>query len=360
MPTQRRHVLRRRVPSGSETRGRAGSVLTAITALAAVAASGVAVYGRGVDDTATRLARQQLAVMADGQAADRQDRAVALLTSPDLTSRISAVHALREVGTTAPGRRQAALDVLVGYLRGRPATPGRRLTWSSRPEEAAPDVQVALSAVLDLRGRDATGTPAFLDLSGAALAGVRLVGADLRAVDLSEADLTEADLHGARLTASRLVRVRATRADLRGTDLRDTALTGSDLTGARLEEVSGSGARLAGTSLREANLSGSDLSGASLFEADLTDALVQYADLRWVSFRLTTLTRTALAGTDLRGADLRGAVIDSSLQLARLSGADLRGADLRGSGVEADALDCAWVDGATRLPPGTTAPTRTC
>ena len=87
----------------------------------------------------------------------------------------------------------------------------------------------------------------------------------------------------------------------------------ADLSGAVLRWADLRGADLRGAVLRGANLRGADLSGANLRWADLRGA-----DLRGAVLREAGLHGAFLNGADLHGADLHGAF---------LSAADLRGAD---------------------------------
>ena len=94
-----------------------------------------------------------------------------------------------------------------------------------------------------------------------------------------------------------------------GADLRDAYLRCADLRYAYLR----------GAYLHGADLSGAYLCGADLRGADLRDAYLGGADLRGANLRDADLHGADLGGADLRDAYLRGAY---------LHGADLSGADL--------------------------------
>ena len=100
---------------------------------------------------------------------------------------------------------------------------------------------------------------------------------------------------------------------LRGADLRDADLCDANLSGAELRY-----ADLRDADLSDANLIGANLRGADLCDADLSDANLRYADLRYAS-----LCHTNLKGADLRDADLRGADLhrayDVQLSIAKTS-----------------------------------------
>ena len=82
---------------------------------------------------------------------------------------------------------------------------------------------------------------------------------------------------------------------------------------------------LSGANLTEAILEGADLTGANFIRANLTEAILRGADLRG----------TILIGANLEGADLEGAI---------LRGADLREANLTGANLDFSALPL-WCGG---------------
>ena len=80
-------------------------------------------------------------------------------------------------------------------------------------------------------------------------------------------------------------------------------------------------------------------------EANLSEANLSGADLRYADLSGVNLSCADLSGADLSGADLRGA----DLSEADLSGADLRGADLSEAdlrGADLSGADCDRADGA--------------
>lgn len=297
------------------------------------------------------------------------------------------------------------------------------------PEASPPDPALALAnalargelAGLDLRGARLAGAKlggaraAGADLRGADLRGADLHAADLQGANLSGADLSGADLRGARLTDAGVADLRAVGAQAQGVvadsavmaalaaagavtnegslaarlrralggrgrrgpgwlgawqkrarsagrlraaalarpggDLRGRDLRGKDLRGALWSDIQGEGAklteaRLEYADLRRADLVDSDLEGVRfrgaqmqdtrLDRARAMDADLREADLSGASAVGADLSSADLRGTSLRGADLRDSKLrgarlsDLDLEGVRLDGADLQGADVAG------------------------------
>ena len=110
------------------------------------------------------------------------------------------------------------------------------------------------------------------------------------------------------------------RADLTGAVLRYANLSAANLSHADL-----SGANLQRAVLRYANLSAANLTGADLRDADLSDVDLCGAHLRAADMQGTYLQDANLWGADLQDANLWGA----DLRGANLREVNLRGANLR-------------------------------
>jgi uncharacterized protein YjbI with pentapeptide repeats len=108
--------------------------------------------------------------------------------------------------------------------------------------------------------------------------------------------------------------------DLRRRDLRGVYAPRASLIRADLEE-----ARLEEADLKWARLEGADLYQARMERADLHWARLEWADLPWASMESANLREARLEGADLQWARLEGAV----LRRARLEGADLQWANLK-------------------------------
>lgn len=253
-----------------------------------------------------RQAREQLAVIREGQITDRFTRAIEQLGSDKLEVRLGGIFALERIAKDSEPDRWAIADSLVAFVRthapwraGAPEsqdphptpTIDERLPWLA---ERALDVQ---EAVRVLGRRPPTGEQRQLqlprvDLRRTWLVGAQLANTALRNTNLAQSWLVEAHLEDSDLVRADLRRVNAKGAHFSRSNLRSAYLGEADLHGARLEQ-----ADLLGASLREADLRGADLHGASLRDADLRNADLRGADLR---------------GADLEGATLIGVRVDDT------------------------------------------------
>ena len=176
------------------------------------------------------------------------------------------------------------------------------------------------------------------------------------------------------ITGSELDHANLARGDFSFTDFR-----GSSLKSANIEKAKMIRASFAQTNLENANLdrveayrvnfSASIANGASFVNAE-----VQRADFRNAKLRNTDFTKAELGRADFGGADVTGSRFTmANLARARLTGAlwsgpldfqnafllltRLDGADLSAAtGLVQEQINLACGDGATRLPPGLTAP----
>ena len=94
------------------------------------------------------------------------------------------------------------------------------------------------------------------------------------------------------------------KADLREADLSEANLRWADLREADLSEANLREADLREANLREANLSEADLREANLSEANLREADLSEANLRWANLSEADLREANLSEADLRWADL--------------------------------------------------------
>jgi uncharacterized protein YjbI with pentapeptide repeats len=174
--------------------------------------------------------------------------------------------------------------------------------------------------IIDLNGAD---------LSHANLSKLNLRNANLSNIDLSSTNLSETELYGADLSNS----------ILRNMDLRTTGLSGADLSGTDLSSVDLGGSYLSETNLINAKLIGADMRGVYLTTgllgkdpspaalmngADLTDANLNGANMAGVNLNAATLERTSLQRANLTGANLMAAhLIKTDMTDAILENADL-------------------------------------
>jgi uncharacterized protein YjbI with pentapeptide repeats len=215
--------------------------------------------------------------------------------------------------------------------------------------------------------------------------GASLVGIELRGVDLHEAQLEAANLEGSNLTRSNLSGANLKSANLRDANLSGVNFSGASLKGAKLSDAILTGAQFEGADLShavmygvgadgvdfrnaklhkaslnrgafngalfdgvdlsESNAEEADLSNASLADADMkfvngVDALFKEADLSRADLSYANLGRANLTGAKLRGADLtevdatRAQFDNAILSSARLNRANLEFASLDGANLE--------------------------
>lgn len=216
------------------------------------------------------------------QYAERLNRSASALSSTDITERISAVHALRDILHESPGQHSATVSALVAFVRNH--APRKSDTPSVPPQD---DVAAAMK-VLALRP-NRREPKHLLDLRGTELSHLQLPAARLRSADFT----------GARLAG----------ADLTGADLADAVLDDADLSGACLERATLANASIRGAALQEVRLIGAKLTGA-VIQANLTQALLIGCRLDKAWLLDSNLTGADMAGADLTGTwlygDLRG------------------------------------------------------
>jgi uncharacterized protein YjbI with pentapeptide repeats len=193
-----------------------------------------------------------------------------------------------------------------------------------------------------------------------------VAGAKLNECDLTGAFLDRALVSVRTPVATRMLLADLTGATLRGADLTGLSLAGgranrADATGAVLDNLSLAGAEAIGLIAREASsdrLKGT--AGANIYDARLTDADFEGAELNGVSFNHSRLNGADFSGAtwnaveagtaDLRGADLRGLkgsgsgvyfadFTEAQLKGAALSAADLEWATLCNTQMPASSMD---------------------
>jgi uncharacterized protein YjbI with pentapeptide repeats len=116
------------------------------------------------------------------------------------------------------------------------------------------------------------------------------------------------------------------------TNLTDAVLDGADLTHANLNHSNLTRADLTGAVLNSTRLINADLTNATLIRADLTSAILNCSNLTGAKLNNATLTDANLSLAKLINADLTGAtLIRTDLTRADLTGANLTDSDLTGA-----------------------------
>jgi hypothetical protein len=190
-------------------------------------------------------------VTREGQTAEAFTKAVELLTSKKVDSRLGGIYALGRIAEGSPHDRIAVSQILATFLR-------RRSPWPSgvRATAFAPtDVQAAATVLTRQKSSHEEG--ARLDLSNIDLRLVRLVGAKLRGANLSDTNLAGAFLD---------------KADLRGANLTKADLTGARMSRARLTDANLTAALLIGTYVDRTKLRGAIFDEAKVAGANFTRA----------------------------------------------------------------------------------------
>jgi uncharacterized protein YjbI with pentapeptide repeats len=239
------------------------------------------------------LTWRNIRVTEEGKLTERFSKAVELLGSKELDSRMGGIYALERIAKDSRKDHWTVMEVLTAFVRERrpiilqgPERPGES------PERAAvsPDIQAVLTVIGRRKSaQDSRSSPLSLvrtDLGNTDLAGADFNGADFRYSNLSGANLEGANLSGANLEQAKLDYANLERADLSWALIAYAKLTYANLFKANLNRASLSGADLSGAQLRDADLSG----------AILNDAILVYADLMGADFSDAYLSKANLSG----------------------------------------------------------------
>jgi uncharacterized protein YjbI with pentapeptide repeats len=186
-----------------------------------------------------------------------------------------------------------------------------------------------------------------LDLSGAILSRVDLRGLPLARLRGGIGGIYNATDDQREAAAVRLDGANLTEAQLEGADLRYAHLERANLSGAYLEGADLSFAHMQRAQLVGARLSGATLSEANLYRANLGGAHLEGADLGKAFLRQADFQRAQLQGADLRNANLEQAIlIEANLERADLGKADITRAILSQAHLRGAILTEAHLDGA--------------
>jgi Pentapeptide repeats (8 copies) len=222
-------------------------------------------------------------------------KAIELLGSNKLESRLGAIYALEDISSQSERHYWPIIETLTAYVRTN--SPAEKATQSDQnrssdqvasayavavaegtteadqitAQASLPRLAVDIQAVLTVLNRRTSRHEKRgqrIDLSGANLSvgdliGGKLSGASLVETDLSEADLSQADLSGAYLCGAKL-----NGAHFNRTDLREANLLWANLSEANLSEAN----------LFRANLRGADLENAKFCKTTMPDGTVNNRD----------------------------------------------------------------------------------
>lgn len=259
------------------------------------------------------------------QITERFTRAVELLGSDKIETRLGGIYALERIARDSARDHWTIMETFTAFVRVH--RPARDYNDPAPPSALPADIQVILT-VLGRRSK------VFHHGEDDRL---NLAATDLRLGEIVHGQFDGALLSRCQLEASRMMGASLVDADLSSAylaeaNLNDACLDHADLTGAFLKDASLVQASLAHARLMKANFDGANLGQAHLKNADARSANFESADL----------SETNLDGANLRHANLRG---------ANFCNASLRGADLRfARGLTPGQIYQAIVDSDTMLP----------
>ncbi|MBD0866236.1 MAG: pentapeptide repeat-containing protein [Rhodobacteraceae bacterium] len=248
--------------------------------LAAVIGLPLAWWRNRIANSQAETANRQAETAERGQRDGRYEKAVDMLGSAVLTTRMGGISALNRLAETHPEDYHVqVMEALCAFIRfptkdkdlsedrSKSLVPGNQQNDAEKATEDVkirPDVEQAAQVIGERRTalRDKTRLEEIEakyrpDLRGADLRGAFLVCADLGGANLNRADLTGAYLRYADLTGAYLIGAHLSRAILIGADLIDADLNRADFFHANL---------------RGADLTGADLYRAKLHNTNLSDA----------------------------------------------------------------------------------------
>jgi len=190
----------------------------------------------------TKAALQQVEADWERRITDNYTRAVELLGSSKLETRLGAIYALERIAQESRNDHWSVMETMTAYLREgarwqQPVDTTEKAIWPALPS----DIQAACTVVGRRRKDYDPAGYHYLDLTYTDLRFCRLVGAHLEG----------ALLIGAHLENAVIVNAHLERASLRGAHLKRADLTGTRLTGANFEGVHMEGADLINTDLTQ-------------------------------------------------------------------------------------------------------------
>jgi uncharacterized protein YjbI with pentapeptide repeats len=173
--------------------------------------------------------------------------------------------------------------------------------------------------------------------AGADLSYMNLTGMDLTGIDLRGANLQNTTFDYATLTGADLRNIVALNATFIHTGMNKTYLQNAEFNRYNWEcegegycfEANLTNANLQDADLTNSNLHSVDMTNANLWRADLTDANLRSANLVNANMDFADLVDADLTGANLTSADLYAAdLTDAAFIVANMRNADLRNADL--------------------------------
>ena len=280
-----------------------------------------------------KATQRNVEIAEDKQVTERFSKAVDMLSSSSLHTRLGGIYALERIARDSDDDYLQVMEVLTAFVREEAPCPPKQVTGAgtaevkaadpveeTKPEEPLPvvlsvvatgetsqgaepemdevqewlharneltialpplrtDIQAVMTVIGRRKPRTEEGKTQQLDLSKTDLRQLQAEKAYLEGVDLFGSHLEGSSLTEAHLEGSSLTEVHLERADLSGTYLERADLFRTHLEGARLSGAHLEGARLLGTHLEGALLSGAHLEDVFLLAVHLEGATLSGAHL---------------------------------------------------------------------------------
>jgi hypothetical protein len=298
-----------------------------------------------------RATQRNVAIAEDKQVTERFSKAVDMLSSSSLHTRLGGIYALERIANDSDKDYRQVMEVLTAFVREESPWPPKDAVRSgvveekaadqiaaAQPEEALPaEPSVVAAGKTSQSVEPQAGFPEWKEQESFVVSLPRL-RTDIQAI---------MTVLGRRKHRYGKGEWETQRLDLRKTDLRKLYARRANLTGVILVE-----AHLEGADMEEVHLERAWLSEVHLEEAWLPKAHLEEAELWQAYLEKTNLSQTHLQKASLRSAHLEEAYLHS----AQLEGADflkvhLKGADLsQVLGLTQAQLDSARTDENTVLP----------
>ena len=194
------------------------------------------------------MARADLRLAEESQITERYIRAIELIGSPEIATRLGGISSLEQIANQSESHRTAVIDILEGFVRSHSPWILHNTHQQMTSDENLRDQEVDSLPPLRVRALDvqaavkvlghfplASSNSAGLELSNVDLRGADLAKANLQDANLSDSNLQEANLSESILQGANLSQADLRRASLAGADLQRADLSGADLLEARVQ-----------------------------------------------------------------------------------------------------------------------------
>jgi uncharacterized protein YjbI with pentapeptide repeats len=309
----------------------------------------------GVSWLNLKATQRNVLIAEEKQITERFSKAVELLSSNSIHSRLGGIYALERISRDSARDYWQVMELLTAFVREKTRTKNKGepfhiidynadITIEEGDEYYEDDLNdadewngiirkpnhdyiyrapVDIQAVLTALGRRLreyeNNEDHSLDLSWTDLRGVVLTG-DFTGINFESANLQGAKLANANLAKAKLTKANMELARFEMVDFQEADLENAQLAWTRFQSTNLRGANLNHADLNEAHLWNTDLIKASLQKVDLTNAILEEVNLERADLSESSLCGSVFKQTDfsqanLSGADLRTANFSSALNL---------------------------------------------